>query len=147
MDQATAVETWGAYNLWDLYDLHKSTSIRVTSPANFLHFLFSEGTRHITHNGYHVGKGFVDFKLYGPITDDAKYEGKKLFEGEVNGKHKSDAIERCCLYIQYRLYREDLKGLLITPEEKHDFAERLRGNGLGGVQIHEILKTLGVKGE
>lgn len=147
MEQAEALKTWGAYNLWDLYSLESSESVRVTSPENFIRFVFSEGTRHVTHNGYHVGHGYVDFKLYGPITDDARYDGKKLFEGEVNGKHESKAVERCCLFVNYRLYRDEAKGLLATPEDRQAFGARLRGRGFGGVQLSEILKTLGLTGE
>lgn len=147
MEQATALQTWGAYNLWDFYNLEQSKSIRVTSPENFLHFLFSTGTRHVNHSGYSISRGFVDFKLYGPITDDARYEGKKLFESEVNNERPSGAVERCCLFINYRLYRNDVTDLLVTPEEKQAFGERLRGRGFGGVQLSEILKALGVKGD
>lgn len=147
MDQTTVSQEWGTYNLWDFHELEQSKSIRVTSPENFLHYLFSEGTRHVTHNGYHVGKGFVDFKLYGPITDDARFDGKQLFESEVNKGFSSKAIERCCLYIEYRLYKTDVKELLLTPEDKYAFGEQLRGRGFTGVTLNEMYKTLGITGE
>jgi hypothetical protein len=136
---------WGVHNLWDMYDLHVSRQLRAANANVFLHFMFSKGSRSINYEQWRNGSSFANFILYGPITDDAMFDGKNLTEPEITGQMKSwTAYESCSLRVKFQLKRGDVRELVPEPEDRERIRDRLYALGLKGDVLSRVAKAIGV---
>lgn len=97
-------------DLWDLYEcyLDEATQLKCETLSRFYNFLTSQGTRAIKLSNISIPHGRVDFKLYGPLTDD------------VNRYEAPDPTRLGCLWIAYRLYKVEVQDpdIGLTEEEQ-----------------------------
>jgi len=145
MEAIAAPQSWGAFNVWDLYDLEYSREIPIRSLDTFLHFLYSEGADKVNADGIATtGLRAATFHVFGPITDDAMEDGVKLTETEVRGVKRpgTPPYEIRRLRAKFRVLREGLMNRLRTEEEKDAFVARLVYLELSPSILTQVCKAL-----
>jgi hypothetical protein len=64
---------FGEYDLWELWHLDEAEDVPCGSILAFLHYLYSEGTKHCEIlDASTLATGFVDIRLTGPLADDER---------------------------------------------------------------------------
>ena len=64
---------FGEYDLWELWLLDEAEDVPCGSILTFLHYLYSEGTKHCKIlDASTLATGFVDIRLTGPLADDER---------------------------------------------------------------------------
>lgn len=156
---ATKSPTYGATNIWDFYDLEVAHEVPCANAATFLHMLWSPSTHAAHVVGGHTGQGWADFKLFGPITDDANgwvdpktekaepgVTSRTLKHEEVAGSKKYEGFEaEACLTAKYRLSKLDVEYRFASQESQDEFVARLVELGVSGNTLDRTCKTYGLR--
>lgn len=160
MQQAPAAPQYGAFNLWDLYDVEVAQEVPCNRAEVFFHLLYSESTHGACVDGEHTGQGYVGFTIYGPVTDDANGDleldkhgerkrtepgtsTKNLSKAEIDGVTRYTGFESmACLKASFKLFDWQVQNRFESEEERDDLVARFRELGLSGRSLDRICQTL-----
>jgi hypothetical protein len=124
----------------------------------FFHLLYAEGTHGARTGGFNAQLGYIDFVLYGPITDDANgfiEEGETKASGgagralttlEVEGKTKYEGFEAtACLKAEFRLFKFSLYQKFPAEEDRDNFVARVRELGVSGRPLETLCSIFSIR--
>lgn len=163
---------YGTTNVWDLYDTTWARTVPCNKVGVFLHMVYSPSTHGIQSTGADANAAWVDFRLYGPVTDDANGEfekitaregvgapgnrvviegramagvGRGLSKAEFDGVMKYNGFEaNACLKAEFRLNKWQVD-IHMSEEEKDQFVDRIKSLGVSGTMLQTVCSTLGMR--